>query len=240
MPLLLQMAVVIAAEQLTTAYASAATATGSDPHFWARRYTFVSAIAGATWGVGALFWFVPGLLSRPGLSGPGLSGHDGDRIHRPLRPSSRLSRPYRLRAGAADRAAGACRAGFMPTAPRCWWCCFAAVLISYCQRHGAAAGRKRPSAQRECRAGGAPAARERRSASPRATRAEASAMAKSAFIANISHELRTPLNALLGMAQLAGARRAAQAAGRSCEGDAAGRPRPSDPDRRRHRADPRR
>ena len=32
--------------------------------------------------------------------------------------------------------------------------------------------------------------------------AEASALAKSAFIANISHELRTPLNALLGMAQL--------------------------------------
>jgi two-component system, OmpR family, sensor histidine kinase TorS len=32
--------------------------------------------------------------------------------------------------------------------------------------------------------------------------AEASAMVKSSFIANISHELRTPLNALLGMAQL--------------------------------------
>ena len=32
--------------------------------------------------------------------------------------------------------------------------------------------------------------------------AQASALAKSAFIANISHELRTPLNALLGMAQL--------------------------------------
>src|SRR3984885_7960780 len=48
-PLLLQMAVVIAAEQLTTSYK--ARAAGSDPHFWARRYTFVSAIAGATWGI---------------------------------------------------------------------------------------------------------------------------------------------------------------------------------------------
>ena len=54
-PLLLQMAVVIAAEQLTTAYRRRPA--GSNPHFWARRYTFTSAIAGATWGLGALFWF---------------------------------------------------------------------------------------------------------------------------------------------------------------------------------------
>ena len=92
-PLLLQMAVVIAAEQLTTAYKQSRQAAGSDPHFWARRYTFVSAIAGATWGLGALFWFVPGLLPRPGLSRAGLSGHDRDRIHRPLRPSPGLSAP---------------------------------------------------------------------------------------------------------------------------------------------------
>ena len=52
MPLLLQITVVIAAEQLTTAYASAAIPRRrSDPHFWARRYTFVSAMSGATWGV---------------------------------------------------------------------------------------------------------------------------------------------------------------------------------------------
>src|SRR6266404_9470329 len=58
MPMLLQLIVVIAAEQLTTAYK--ARPAGSDPHFWARRYTFLSAISGATWGVAALFWFVPG------------------------------------------------------------------------------------------------------------------------------------------------------------------------------------
>ena len=58
MPLLLQIVVVIAAEQLTTAYKNRPP--GSDPQFWARRYTFVSAISGATWGVASLFWFVWG------------------------------------------------------------------------------------------------------------------------------------------------------------------------------------
>jgi hypothetical protein len=38
-PLLLQMSVVIAAEQLTTAYKNRPA--GSDPHYWARRYTVV-------------------------------------------------------------------------------------------------------------------------------------------------------------------------------------------------------
>src|SRR5665213_4254158 len=37
MPLLLQITVVIAAEQLTTAYKKRPA--GRDPHFWARRYT---------------------------------------------------------------------------------------------------------------------------------------------------------------------------------------------------------
>ena len=55
-PLALLIVVVIVAEQLTTAYKNRAP--GSDPHYWARRYTFVSAIAGASWGVAGMFWFV--------------------------------------------------------------------------------------------------------------------------------------------------------------------------------------
>ena len=45
-PLLLQMVVMIAAEQLTTSYKARCAREGThcnDPHFWARRYTFVSA-----------------------------------------------------------------------------------------------------------------------------------------------------------------------------------------------------
>src|SRR3954468_10462439 len=46
MPLLLQIAVVIAAKQLTVA--SKNRQPGSDSAYWARRYPFVSAISGAT------------------------------------------------------------------------------------------------------------------------------------------------------------------------------------------------
>src|SRR5690349_12730283 len=62
MPLALLLIVVIASEQLITAYKnrpSEASDKHSDPHFWAWRYTFLSAISGAAWGAGALFWFVP-------------------------------------------------------------------------------------------------------------------------------------------------------------------------------------
>src|SRR5437870_13599162 len=52
MPLALLLVVVIAAERLTTAYKRRPK--GSDPRFWARRYTFVSAIAGASWGAASL------------------------------------------------------------------------------------------------------------------------------------------------------------------------------------------
>ena len=57
LPLVLLIVVAIAAEQLTEAYKRQAP--GEDAHFWAGRYVFVSAVAGASWGVGVFFWFVP-------------------------------------------------------------------------------------------------------------------------------------------------------------------------------------
>ena len=67
-PLLIQLVVVVAAEQLTTAYRIRCTERGEhceDPGYWARRYTFVSAIGGASWGLGALFRFVWGYFPEP-------------------------------------------------------------------------------------------------------------------------------------------------------------------------------
>ena len=78
---------------------------------------------------------------------------------------------------------------------------FGAVLISYC--HGMArlldesVHLRNENAELVGRL-----RREKGEAMAARDSAEASALAKSAFIANISHELRTPLNALLGMAQL--------------------------------------
>ena len=57
LPLVLLIVVAFAAAQLTKAYMRRAP--DDDPHFWAGRYVFTSAIAGASWGVGVFFWFVP-------------------------------------------------------------------------------------------------------------------------------------------------------------------------------------
>jgi signal transduction histidine kinase/HPt (histidine-containing phosphotransfer) domain-containing protein len=203
MPLLLQIAVVIAAEQLTTAYRKRPRDPSdphSDPHYWARRYTFVSAISGATWGVASLFWFVPGSFAAEAYLALAYLGMTATEFiarsaHRPaylVHTAFALSPLIALLLHQGGIYAG-CTALLMML--------FAAVLTSYCQgmahildesihlrnENAQLVGRLR---------------REKGDALVARDVAEASALAKSAFIANISHELRTPLNALLGMAQL--------------------------------------
>src|SRR5690242_19686418 len=56
MPMLLLIVVTIIAEQLNQAYFKEPRQ--GDAQYWARRYTFVSGLAGATWGVGAVMWFI--------------------------------------------------------------------------------------------------------------------------------------------------------------------------------------
>ena len=197
-PLVLQLTVVIAAEQLTTAYKKRAR--DSDPHFWARRYTFVSAISGATWGVASLFWFVWGSFPAQAYLSLAFLGMAATEFiarsaHRPAYLAHTLL--------ALGPLVGLLlwQGGIYADCTAVLIVLFAAVLISY--RQGMARlldecvhlrnenGELVIRLQRE--KGEAISARDA---------AEASAMAKTAFIANISHELRTPLNALLGMAQL--------------------------------------
>ena len=202
-PLLLQMVVVIAAEQLTSAYKTRCDAEGlhcNDPRFWARRYTFVSAIAGATWGLGAWFWFVPNSFPAQAYLALAFLGMTATEFiarsaHRPAYIAHTVLSLGPLIAlllihGGLYATMTAILVGF-----------FGAVLISYCKGMGRLIDEgiflRSENAGLVMRL-----SREKTEAIEARDEAQASAQAKSAFIANISHELRTPMNALLGMAQL--------------------------------------
>jgi signal transduction histidine kinase/HPt (histidine-containing phosphotransfer) domain-containing protein len=198
MPLVLLMAVVIAAEQLTTAYRQRPP--GSDPHYWARRYTFVSAIAGASWGVAALFWFVWDSFPAQAYLGLAFLGMTATEFiaRSAHRPAYLIHTVFALGPLVVLLLIqGGLYAGLSAVLITL----FAAVLISYC--HGMArlldesVHLRNENSQLVNRLRG-----EKTEALAARDAAENSALAKAAFIANISHELRTPLNALLGMAQL--------------------------------------
>lgn len=197
-PLILQLGAVIAAEQLASAYKNRPH--NSDPHFWARRYTFVSAISGASWGVASLFWFVPNSFPAQAYLSLAYLGMTATEFivrsaHRPaylvhtvlaLGPLIMLL----LHQG-----------GLYADSTAILSVLFACVLSTYC--------RGMTRILDECvhlrNENGELVIRlkkERSDALNARDEVQAIAYAKSAFIANISHELRTPLNALLGMAQL--------------------------------------
>jgi signal transduction histidine kinase len=203
-PIALILGVVIAAEQLTAAYKSRPRLTGAaidiDAHFWARRYTFVSAISGGSWGVASLFWFVHGSFPAQAYLSLAFLGMTATEFiarsaHRPAYVTHTLC--------ALGPLVGLLllQGGLYADCTAILVILFAGVLISYCQdmarlldeslhlrnENGELVIRLR---------------REKGEAIAARDAAQSSAMAKSAFIANISHELRTPLNALLGMAQL--------------------------------------
>jgi signal transduction histidine kinase/HPt (histidine-containing phosphotransfer) domain-containing protein len=198
MPLLLQLTVVIAAEQLTTAYKKRPS--GSDPHFWARRYTFVSAISGATWGAAALFWFVPDSFPAQAYLALAFLGMTATEFiarsaHRPAYLVHTLFALGPLVGLLLSQS------GLYADCTAILIVLFATVLISYC--HGMARlldesiHLRNENGQLVIRL-----QREKNEAVSARDAAETSAHVKAAFVANISHELRTPLNALLGMAQL--------------------------------------
>ena len=198
MPLLLQIAVVIAAEQLTTAYKNRPK--GSDPHFWARRYVFVSAISGATWGAASLFWFVWGSFPAQAYLALAFLGMTATEFiaRSAYRPAYVVHTVFAL-----GPLVGLLlwQGGLYATLAAVLMVLFAGVLASYCQGMARLLDEsihlRNENGQLIIKLQS-----EKLEALAARDAAQTSALAKASFIANISHELRTPLNALLGMAQL--------------------------------------
>src|ERR1700710_2151293 len=198
MPLTLQIVVVIAAEQLTSAYKKRNRA--DDPRFWAWRYTFVSAIAGATWGVGVMFWFVP--MSFPAeayLSLAFLGMTATEFIARSAyRPAYLMHALFSLGPLVAVLLLAG---GLYEVLTAILVTLFGGVLFTYCNGMGRlldeSINLKLGNVGLVTRR-----ARENEEVEAGLDSAQASGRVKSSFIANISHELHTPLNALLGMTQL--------------------------------------
>jgi len=197
-PLLLLMAVAIAAEQLTTAYRNRAE--GSDPHFWARRYTFISAIAGATWGLGSVFWFIWGAFPAQAYLALAYLGMTATEFiaRSAYRPAYVVHSLFALSPLVVMLAL---QGGLFPTLTAVLMAFFAAALMSYTGGMGRLIDESL-SLRNENADLIVNLQNEKAEAIMARDSARASTMAKSAFIANISHELRTPMNALLGMAQL--------------------------------------
>jgi len=198
LPLVLQIVVAIAAEQLTQVYKRRNP--GDDPHFWARRYVFVSAIAGATWGVGVFFWFVPESFPAQAylcLAFMGMTATEfiARSAHRPayLAHAAFSLGPLIV--------VLLLHGGMYSDMSAVLVFCFAAVLASYCSGMARLLDESIRLTFDNARLV-KKLSQEKFEAEAARDAAQASASAKSSFIANISHELRTPLNALLGMAQL--------------------------------------
>src|ERR1700712_3289926 len=198
MPLVLQIAVVIAAEQLTSAYKKRNRA--DDPKFWAWRYTFVSAIAGATWGVGVMFWFVPGSFPAQAYLALAFLGMTATEFiaRSAYRPAYLMHALFSLGplivvlllAGGLYQVVSAVLVTL-----------FGGVLFTYCNGMGRLLDEsiflRLENVGLVTRL-----SREKVEVEGAGDAGQGSGRVKSSFIANISHELRTPLNALLGMTQL--------------------------------------
>jgi signal transduction histidine kinase/HPt (histidine-containing phosphotransfer) domain-containing protein len=197
-PLFFQIAVVIAAEQLLTAYRNREP--DSDPEFWANRYTFVSAVAGATWGVGAWFWFVHGSFAAQAyltLAFLGMTATEfiARSAHRPAYLAHAL---FALTPLVVLLLA---QGGLYAIMAAILVVLFVSVLSSYSDGMARLLNEsvrlRQTNIQLVDRL-----MQEKDEAENARDQAQASAQAKATFLANISHELRTPLNSLLGMAQI--------------------------------------
>ncbi|MEI9888690.1 MAG: ATP-binding protein [Rhizomicrobium sp.] len=198
MPLMLQIVVVIAAEQLITAYGKRDPS--DDPRFWAWRYTFVSGIAGATWGVGVLFWFVPDSFPAQAYLALAFLGMTATEFiaRSAYRPAYLMHALFSLGPLVLVLLLAG---GLYQTLTAVLLTLFGGVLFTYCNGMARLLDESIFLKLENVGLVGR-LSREKQDAETARDEAEASGRVKSSFIANISHELRTPLNALLGMAQL--------------------------------------
>lgn len=183
MPLLLQIVAVCATEQLITAYKNRPP--GSDPHYWARRYTFVSLITGATWGISVPFWFVWNSFPAEAYLAVAFLGMMATEFivrsaHRPAYIAHACCSlgpllVMLLVQGDLYAISTAVLVG-----------CFGVVLISYSKGMG------RLLEESVCLI----------KAEETARLAQEESRAKSTFIGTISHELRTPLHGILGFSEI--------------------------------------
>lgn len=197
-PLCFQIGVVILAERLLHAYL--ARTADSDPIYWARRYTFVSGLAGATWGLGAWFWFVPNSFPAQAyltLAFLGMTSTEfiARSAHRPayLAHATFSLTPLVVLL--------AFQGGLYASTSAAMVIFFVGVLTTYSD--SMASFLDESIRLRHENAGLVVSLRhEKTEAETARDSAQESALTKARFLANISHELRTPLNALLGMTQL--------------------------------------
>jgi len=197
-PLLLQLAVVIGAGQLISAYHRRLV--GSDPRVWARRYTVVSTVAGAVWGLGAVLWFPWDSFPAEAYLAVAFLGMTATEFiarsaHRPA------FTVHTILALGPLVLLFLIQGGLLAVTTAVLVAFFGAVLISYAPGMGRLIDEgltlRGENADLVMRL-----QNEKNEAILARDSAQASSLAKSAFVANISHELRTPMNALLGMAQL--------------------------------------
>lgn len=198
LPLVMQIATAIVAAQLAESFRKRDA--GTDPHHWEQRYISTAALTGASWGVGALFWYVPESFPAQACLSLAYMGM--------------TAAEFIARAG--SRPAFISHAGFalLPLIIRltidgdsyhlvtaALLLCFAGVLAGYSRAFGVMLDESlRLKFDNAGLIGKLSAGKAEAEAARDAART--SDWHKTRFIAAISHELRTPITAMTGMAQM--------------------------------------
>jgi signal transduction histidine kinase/HPt (histidine-containing phosphotransfer) domain-containing protein len=198
-PFLIQVAAALATGFLVRAY-SRGPGKKSDPRLWADRFTILSGISGAAWGLGAVIWFVPHSFPPEAFLTLGFLGMTAaEFIGRcAYRPAYLAHASLSLGPLAAmlfrENDLYAEISGLVVLLFGCMLYRYSGSVAEMIDGMLQLRGENTRLVAR--------LAREKRQAETRRDLAETNTRAKSAFIAGVSHEIRTPLNALLGMTQL--------------------------------------